>query len=128
MSITKTLLAGVAGTVLVGTGAMAAEPLKLTDNQMDDVTAGLSAIGIFGDVLFSGLGSFYGEGSADVAAKETVEIKNTPPFFVLSQTASAKATAKGGFEGLGQATVLGAPTPFGAFLSTFALATNFDSF
>lgn len=41
MSIKKTLLAGVAGTLLAG-GAMAAEPVKLTDSQMDDVSAGLS--------------------------------------------------------------------------------------
>lgn len=41
MSIKKTLLAGVAGTLLAG-GAMAAEPMTLSDSQMDDVAAGLT--------------------------------------------------------------------------------------
>ena len=40
MSLKKTLLAGAAGAVLAGSAAMASEPVKLTDNQMDDVTAG----------------------------------------------------------------------------------------
>lgn len=52
MSIKNTLLAGVAGTLLAGT-AMAAEPMKLTNAQLDDVaagftiTAGLALIGPF---------------------------------------------------------------------------------
>jgi hypothetical protein len=60
MSITKTLLASVAGTLLAG-AAMAAEPTTLTDAQMDDVAAGLTLVGAIGligpfDALnFSGL-------------------------------------------------------------------------
>lgn len=41
MSIKKSLLAGVAGTLVAG-AAMAAEPVALTDAQLDDVSAGLS--------------------------------------------------------------------------------------
>jgi|GEM_PF-1516471 len=44
MSITKTLLAGVAGTLLAGT-AMAAEPMQLSDAQMDQVAAGITLVG-----------------------------------------------------------------------------------
>ena len=44
MSITKTLLAGVAGTLFAG-AAMAAEPVQLTDAQLDDVAAGITLVG-----------------------------------------------------------------------------------
>lgn len=123
MSITKTLLAGVAGTVLVGSAAMAAEPLKLTDNQMDDVTAGVLASGLFGDVIFTGLGSFSSSGKTDVSATETIKVNNTPPIFALTQKSSAFSTLSGSFEGLGTLGLIGAQTPFG-FLSTFAVSTN----
>ena len=46
MSINKLLLAGVAGTFLAGSATMAAEPVKLTDAQMDDVTAGFLRLNI----------------------------------------------------------------------------------
>lgn len=57
----KTIIAGVAGAMLAGS-AMAAEPVKLTDGQMDDVTAGfrLAAGGGFGTgplALTFGLGT-----------------------------------------------------------------------
>lgn len=44
MSIKHSLLAGVAGALLAG-GAMAAEPLTLTDTQLDEVSAGLFVVG-----------------------------------------------------------------------------------
>lgn len=40
MSITKTLLAGAAGTVLASGMAAAGEPMKLSTTEMDQVTAG----------------------------------------------------------------------------------------
>ena len=47
MSMKATLLAGVAGSLIAGT-AMAAEPVKLTDAQMDEVAAGIFVIGAIG--------------------------------------------------------------------------------
>lgn len=53
MSMKKILLAGVAGTFIAGT-AMATEPVTLTDNQMDTVSAGALnlnlAIATFGTI------------------------------------------------------------------------------
>jgi hypothetical protein len=61
MSIKKTLLAGAAVTMIAGT-AMAAEPTKLTDAQMDDVSAGfltltggLALVGPFDSVGFNNM-------------------------------------------------------------------------
>lgn len=68
MSIKKTLLAGVAGTLLAG-GAMAAEPVKLTDSQMDDVAAGLS--------LTLGLGLTTGFTAANSTLFEVNELSTT---------------------------------------------------
>lgn len=62
MSIKKILLAGVAGTFLAS-NAMAAEPLTLSDAQLDDVSAGvlnltlgLAALGDFGTLGVSSSG------------------------------------------------------------------------
>lgn len=65
MSLKKTLLAGAAGVVLAGGSAMASEPVQLTDNQMDDVTAGfLFAFASTGG-FFSEFGSAGNNGSAE---------------------------------------------------------------
>lgn len=53
MSIRKTLLAGVAGT-LVASGAMAAEPSALTDAEMDRVSAGATLLGGLGASILTG--------------------------------------------------------------------------
>lgn len=43
----KIILAGVAGAFLAGSAAMASEPVKLTNGQMDDVTAGFRILAGF---------------------------------------------------------------------------------
>lgn len=43
----KMILAGVAGAFLAGSAAMASEPVKLTNGQMDDVTAGFRLLAGF---------------------------------------------------------------------------------
>ena len=53
MSIKNTLLAGAAATLIAG-GAMAAEPMKLTDSQMDDVAAGLTSLNLTVAVALAG--------------------------------------------------------------------------
>lgn len=54
MSMKKILLAGVAGTFIAGT-AMATEPVTLTDNQMDTVSAGALSLNLgiatFGTII-----------------------------------------------------------------------------
>jgi len=70
MSITKTVLAGVAGTLLAGT-ALAAEPMQLTDAQMDEVAAGITLVGAI----------------ALVGPFDTVNFQNLQ-FTELSQTAT----------------------------------------
>jgi len=59
MSIKNALLAGVAGAFLAGS-AMAAEPVTLTNDEMDAVTAGFNltiALGLQGPVGAAGFGS-----------------------------------------------------------------------
>lgn len=126
MSITKTLLAGVAGTVLVGSGAMAAEPVKLSETQMDDVTAGVFAgLATFGDFAFDGGGFTAFRGGADLDLKEEVEIRRgSGPLFELKQTGTASAFARGGARGTGFAEQREAVTAPFAFLSTYVQLSN----
>jgi len=59
MSMKNALLAGVAGALVAGS-AMAAEPVALTNDEMDAVTAGFSltlALGLQGPVGAAGFGS-----------------------------------------------------------------------
>lgn len=76
MSIKKTLLAGVAGTLFTG-GAMAAEPVHLTDQQMDDVSAGLSltlALGLTSGFLTANTTTAAVEETAQGATVESINI------------------------------------------------------
>jgi hypothetical protein len=57
MSIKKSLLAGVACTVMAS-AAMAAEPTTLTEAEMDGVTAGLTLIGGVGASILTGAVGF----------------------------------------------------------------------
>jgi hypothetical protein len=57
MSIKKSLLAGVACTVMAS-AAMAAEPTTLTEAEMDGVTAGLTLIGGIGASILTGAVGF----------------------------------------------------------------------
>ena len=103
MSITKTLLAGVAGTVLVGSGAMASEPLKLTDSQMDNVSAGV----VFSraDAPFVILNSVFGEATATTTvrttADESIIVRPTGLQVAIRETGSAFSTLNGSFGGGG---------------------------
>jgi hypothetical protein len=111
MSITKTLLAGVAGTVLVGSGAFAGEPVQLSDTQMDDVTAGVFAYAEFSDVIgFTLLGRVRSEGSFFTEATEEVEVGGSPFAFSLVERANARASVRASFTGGG-----GVATPFGVY-------------
>jgi hypothetical protein len=95
MSITKTLLAGAAVTMLAGT-AMAAEPTKLTDAQMDNVaagftfTGGLSLVGPFDSVNFNNM-QF--TDLSQVATLETVTIVPTGVQQVQQTQSAAGLTA-----------------------------------
>jgi hypothetical protein len=93
MSITKTLLAGVAGTVLVGSGAMAGEPLKLNETQMDNVTAGFVFSSAFAsDVLaFTTVGSASRTANVFTRADESLQVRPTPPIFSIVESGEARA-------------------------------------
>lgn len=103
MSIKTTLLAGAAVTMLAGT-AMAAEPTKLTDAQMDNVaagftfTGGLALVGPFDAVNFNNL-QF-----TDLSQVATVEQVAITPTSVqqIQQTQAA-----GGLSGLVQSSTGG---------------------
>ena len=127
MSITKTLLAGVAGTVLLSAGAMASEPVKLSDAQLDDVTAGLQAFAGFSDTIPLGFGAFAFEASAFAETKDTADLPTSPVGgFDFKQEATAFAGLSAGFGpvngfSLGGIGAPGIPTGFGiGILSTFA--------
>lgn len=74
MSMNKMLLAGVAGTLLAGS-AMAAEPMKLTDSQMDDVSAGLTLTGGLGLV-----GPFFAGGQQSLAFTDLSQVATSESF------------------------------------------------
>ena len=115
MSITKTLLAGVAGTVLVGSGALASEPLKLSETQMDNVTAGfvLSRAGISDIIGFTLLGTVRTSGIVRTEAIEEIVVRQTPPIFSLLERGTAFASLEASFDGVG-----GVVSPFGVFAFT----------
>ena len=118
MSITKTLLAGVAGTVLVGSGALASEPLKLTETQMDDVTAGIVFSTAFaGDVIGFGFGTVSRTANVFTSATESVVVRPTPPILAVQEDGTATASLLASFTGIGGVTTLG----------TFATVTNFPN-
>lgn len=81
MSISKTLLAGVAGTLLLGGVAAANEPVELTTTELDGVTAGAFNIGAltftsFGE--FAG-GRFLNDQRTFVDANERTTLKTVNP-------------------------------------------------
>ena len=78
MSMKNLFLAGAAATMLA-TSAMAAEPVKLTNSQMDDVTAGLSlsltlALGLTGTVAGINNSQFNSASQAEIATSESTTI------------------------------------------------------
>lgn len=95
MSIKNILLAGAAVTMLAGT-AMAAEPTKLTDAQMDDVaagftlTAGLALVGPFGALNFN---SLQFTDLSQVATLEQIAVTPTSLQQIQSTQAAAGLTA-----------------------------------
>ena len=78
MSMKNLFLAGAAATMLA-TSAMAAEPMKLTNSQMDDVTAGLSlsldlALGLTGPVAGINNTQFNSLSQAEIATSNQTTI------------------------------------------------------
>ena len=123
MSITKTLLSGVAGTVLLSAGAMAAEPLKLTDAQLDDVTAGLGAFAAFSDTVPLGFGVFAFDGTAFAEVKDSADIPPSPPAGLLfKEEATAFASLSAGFGPVNGVSLGGISAP--GFVSQFGLAST----
>jgi len=98
MSITKTLLAGVAGTVLAGGMAAASEPMKLSQSELDQVTAGifLAQIQKFDSDLFGLSGVL--SSSLKAGGVETVNIVS-PTNFDIKISANASGTATGIVQG-----------------------------
>jgi len=118
MSLKQTLLAGAAGVVLAGGTAMADEPMKLTDTQMDDVTAGFTfAFGSTG-----GFASFFfsadDDGRADLDESSTTSTTDSASVVAGSDgsvaasgssTTDANAQISGNFRN----TTLGEMSSFG---------------
>jgi hypothetical protein len=79
MSIKNIFLAGAAATFIAGS-AFAAEPVKLADSQMDDVTAGLTslnltlALALAGPVVGAQNNSFDSLQQTEFATVETISI------------------------------------------------------
>ena len=100
MSITKTLLAGVAGTVLVGSGAMASEPLKLTDSQMDNVSAGVLSQATAPFVI---LNSFFGTAVATTSvatlAEDSIIVRPCGLQVAIREFGTASSTLAGACDG-----------------------------
>jgi hypothetical protein len=94
MSITKTLLAGVAGTVLASGMADAGEPVKLSTAELDQVTAGFFQSTVEGLPSFlQGLtGSF--EQTAFVNGRETTSVYS-PTNFSSKVATNAVGTSEG---------------------------------
>ena len=133
MSITKTLLAGVAGTVLLSAGAMAAEPLKLTDAQLDDVTAGSGqSDSFFADTIGFGFGLFEFRGFADAKVRDSADFPPSPGAGFLFETkATGSAGLSAGFQplngiGSGGVSSLGLPTPQLGQLAVFSSSAVFN--
>jgi hypothetical protein len=97
MSITKTLLAGVAGTVLASGMAVAGEPMKLSTTEMDQVTAGFFSASAFGfPSQVQGLTGSFNQ-SLFAGGSETNTINSLTNF-------SAKVSANAGGTSSGEAT------------------------
>lgn len=98
MSITKTLLAGVAGTVLASGMAAAGEPVKLSTAEMDQVTAGFFEARADGlpSALLGLTGSF--KQTTFASGRETTSV-NSPINFTSKVAANASGTSTG--EGTG---------------------------
>jgi len=98
MSITKTLLAGAAGTVLASGMAAASEPMKLSHSELDQVSAGF-----FNSFVVKADSDLFGlAGVLNVSLKtggvETVNI-TSPTNFDIKITANASGTATGIVQG-----------------------------
>ena len=106
MLLKKTLIAGLTGALFASTAAMASEPTKLTDAQMDDVSAGF----LF---AFASTGGFLAEfGSAtDNGAATFEEISTT----FQSSASSLSAAADGSGSAAESATAEAFSSIFGTF-------------
>ena len=105
MSITKTLLAGAAGTVLASGMAAASEPMKLSQSELDQVTAGFffSQVAI-GDSDLFGLSGLL-RTSSQATGSETVDVTNETNFSIKINAygyGSSTGTVRGGFLAIGQ--------------------------
>ncbi len=126
MSMKKTVLMAAAGTLLA-TSALAAEPVKLSDGQMDDVTAGfrlLLALGTTGGggtgTFGLGAGTFDAGDSARTRATESVSIGTGGDVSIeTTDVAEASAFTSGAFA----STVAGETVSFG----TLSLAGRFNN-
>ncbi len=106
MLLKKTLIAGVAGAIFASTAAMASEPTKLTDAQMDNVSAGF----LF---AFGSTGGFLAEfGSATDSGTATFEEISTT---FQSSTSSLSAAADGSASAADSATAESFSSIFGTF-------------
>lgn len=94
MSITKILLAGVAGTVLASGAAAAGEPMKLSATELDQVTAGL--FDSFARGYASDVQGLTGSSNQEVFAngRET-NLINGPTRFRASVAANSGGTSTG---------------------------------
>ena len=94
MSITKTLLAGVAGTVLASGMAAAGEPVKLSTAELDQVTAGFffSEAAGFPSALQGLTGSF--KQTVLASGQETTSVYSATNFSSKVET-SAIGTSEG---------------------------------
>lgn len=87
--LNKTLIAGATGAFLLGSAAMAEEPVQLTDNQMDDVTAGF----LFAFASTGGFLSEFGSaGDNGVASFEEISETSQNATSNLSDTAASSAS------------------------------------
>jgi hypothetical protein len=98
MSITKTLLAGAAGTVLASGMAAASEPMKLSHSELDQVSAGFfNSFVVKADSDLFGLAGFLNV-SLKTGGVETVNI-TSPTNFDIKISANASGTATGAVSG-----------------------------
>ena len=126
MSMKKTVLMAAAGTLLA-TSAFAAEPVKLSDGQMDDVTAGFRLLLALGttagggtQTLGLGAGTFEAGDSANTNADESVNIGTGGD---VSVNTTETATAGSGTSGAFASTVAGLTFSNG----TLSLAGRFNN-
>jgi hypothetical protein len=107
MSIKKSLVAGVACTFMAGAAA-AAEPMALTEAEMDSVTAGLTLIGGVGASLLTGAVGF-DQGSIQQINSFTANDSsciNCGSAGTTFQSATTGAVGVPVFSGVGQSTGL----------------------